>query len=177
MNTKRGFTLMELMITLAIVAIVLAVGIPSFQEMMRENRLAAQTNAFLTALNLARSEAIKRGRRVTLCASADGATCAGDDGYQQGWIVFVDASNPVGATKPTVDPGDVVLRVYEGLPSGMKLTGNTPVKWYVSFTSDGLSRLLGGGFQAGTLELCAAPKARLIVINSMGRARVAEAGC
>ena len=144
---------------------------------MRNNRLATQTNEFLAALALARSEAIKRGVRVSLCKSTDGANCTTDGNYQQGWIVFVDSSNAVGATTPTVDAGEVVLRVYAALPSGMTLTGNTPVKSYVSFTSDGLSRLLGGGFQAGTLTLCAAPKARSIVINSMGRARVAEATC
>ena len=172
MNTKRGFTLMELMITVAIMAIVLAVGIPGFQALLRENRLAAQTNAFLTALNLARSEAIKRGRRVTLCKSADGATCATDGGYQQGWIVFVDPND-----NAVVDGGEAILRVEAALVGNPTLTGNSTVQSYVSYVGDGMSRLVGGGFQAGTLTLCAAPKARLIIINSVGRARVVATNC
>ena len=172
MNRRSGFTLLELMVTLAIVAIVLTVGIPSFREMMRENRLATQTNEFLAALALARSEALKRGVRVTLCKSADGASCTTDDGYEQGWIVFVDPNN-----NATVDLGEEILRVYGAMPGGLTLTGNTPVRSYVSYVASGMTRLIGGGFQAGTLTLCATPKARSIVINSVGRTRVAQATC
>lgn len=172
MNKSYGFTLIELMITLAIVAIVLAIGVPSFQGMMRDNRLATQTNTFLAALNLARSEAIKRGRRVTLCKSASGATCEGGGGYQQGWIVFVDPND-----NAVVDAGEMILRVEGAMPGNLSLTGNSTVQSYVSYVGDGTSRLVGGGFQAGTLTLCAAPKARSIIINSVGRVRVMETTC
>lgn len=178
MNSKSGFTLVELMITMAVVAIVLTVGVPGFQDMIRENRLRTQAHTFLTALSLTRSEAIKRGVRVTLCKSSDGQNCIDNDkGYEQGWIVFADPSNPPGATVPTVDPGDIVIRVYGTLSGGLVLTGNSTVKSYVSYAANGRSQLLSGGFQAGTLTLCAPPKARLIVINSIGRARVAEGTC
>lgn len=172
MNRRGGFTLIELIVTLAIAAIVLTVGIPSFRELLRENRLATQANEFLAALALTRSEALKRGVRVTLCKSADGASCTADGGYEQGWVVFVDPNN-----NATVDTGEVILRVYEALPGGLTLTGNTNVRSYVSYTPSGMSQLLGGGFQAGTLTLCAAPKARSITINSTGRARIAVATC
>lgn len=177
MNRDRGFSLLELVVTVAVVTIVLTVGVPAFREMMQENRLRAYVNEFLAALNLARSEAIKRGVRVSLCKSADGANCTTAHGYEQGWIVFVDPGNPPGATTPTVDPGEAVIQVYAALAGDVRLTGNTPVRSYVSYTPEGLSRLLNGGFQAGTLTLCAAPRARAIIINSMGRARVAEATC
>lgn len=171
-RSQFGFTLMELIVTMAIAAIVVTLGVPSFQEMLRNNRLATQTNEFLAALNLARSEAIKRGVRVSLCKSADGASCTSSGGYQQGWIVFADPND-----NATVDPGEMVLRIYTALPAGMLLTGNSTVQSYVSYVASGVSRLTTGGFQAGTLTLCATPKARSIVINSMGRARVAEGGC
>jgi type IV fimbrial biogenesis protein FimT len=174
---EPGFTLMELIVTLAIAAIVVTIGVPSFREMLRNNRLATQTNEFLAALSLARSEAIKRGVRVSLCKSADGASCTTSGGYQQGWIVFVDPGNPVGASTPVVDVGEVVLRVYAALPGDLTLTGNQNVQSYVSFVAAGLNRMLGGGFQAGTLTLCSKPEARSIVINSMGRARVAKSNC
>jgi type IV fimbrial biogenesis protein FimT len=177
MNRHRGFSLLELIVTVAVAAIVLTVGVAGFREMVRENRLRTYTNEFLTALSLARSEAIKRGVRVSLCKSADGANCTTVHGYEQGWIVFVDPGNPPGATTPIVDPGEAVIQVHGALAGDMRLTGNTPVRSYVSYTSEGFSRLLGGGFQSGTLTLCAAPKARSIIINSMGRARVAEATC
>jgi type IV fimbrial biogenesis protein FimT len=169
---QSGFTLMELIVTLAIAAIVVTLGVPSFREMLRENRLATQTNEFLAALSLARSEAIKRGVRVSLCKSDDGANCTSDGGYQQGWMVFADPND-----NATVDPGEPVLRVYAALPAGMLLTGNSTVQSYVSYVASGVSRLITGGFQAGTLTLCVQPEARLIVINSMGRARVAKSNC
>lgn len=172
MTQQSGFTLIELIITLAIAAMVLAIGVPSFQGMMRDNRLTTQVNELVAAMNLARSEAIKRGRRVTLCKSADGASCAAGGGYQQGWIVFVDAND-----NAAVDAGEQVLRVKAAMEGGLTLTGNSTVQSYISYVAGGMSQLVTGGFQAGTLTLCAAPKARLIIINSLGRARVAEASC
>jgi type IV fimbrial biogenesis protein FimT len=172
MNRRGGFTLIELIVTLAIAAIVLTVGIPSFRELLRENRLATQANEFLAALALTRSEALKRGVRVTLCKSADGASCTANGGYEQGWVVFVDPNN-----NATVDTGEVILRVYGALPGGFTLTGNTNVRSYVSYAAGGMSQLISGAFQAGTLTLCAAPKARSIAINSTGRARIAVATC
>ncbi|CDH45104.1 GspH/FimT family pseudopilin [Candidatus Contendibacter odensensis] len=172
MNRQRGFTLIELIITVAIVAIVLAIGVPSFQGMIRDNRLATQVNELVTAMNLARSEAIKRGRRVTLCKSADGANCATSGGYQQGWIVFVDPND-----NAVVDVGEQVLRVKAAMEGNLTLTGNSTVQSYISYVAGGMSQLVTGGFQAGTLTLCATPKARSIIINSLGRARLAETSC
>ncbi|MGB5065269.1 MAG: GspH/FimT family pseudopilin, partial [Candidatus Competibacter sp.] len=74
MNRKSGFTLIELMITVALAAIVLTLGVPAFQETIRNNRLATTVNDFISSLNLTRSEAIKRGTRVTLCKSANGTS-------------------------------------------------------------------------------------------------------
>lgn len=168
---QRGFTLLELLITVALVAIVLAIGIPSFRDMMRENRLTAYANEFLGALAFTRSEAIKRGQRVVLCKSSNGSQCTADSGYAQGWIVFVAQPN---ATKAEINSNADILRVYGALPVGMTFVGNNPVKSYVSYNSDGLSRSFGGGFQAGTLTLCHENKGREVIINSTGRARIAK---
>jgi type IV fimbrial biogenesis protein FimT len=105
------------MITLAIAAIVLTVGVPSFQEMMRNNRAATHANEILTGLNFARSEAVKRGVIVSLCPSTDQASCSGTN-WATGWIVFV---NPNGDA--TVDAGEVVLRVWEPLSGNPTFTG------------------------------------------------------
>ena len=172
MGRQRGFTLMELIITVAIAAIVLSIGVPSFQGMMRNNRVIANTNDFLGSLNLARSEAIKRGAglRVVLCPGTP-AGCSGT-AWGSGWIVFVDANN-----NGVWDTGEQVLRVHEPLAGGDTLTGNTPVSTYISFAADGTARVANSNaFQAGTLTftLCNSTKQRnTVVINSVGRARVA----
>lgn len=82
-----GFTLVELMVTIAIVAILLAVGLPSFQGSLRSNRVATATNEMLASLSLARTEAIKSTRASQVCAR-DGNEC-GDD-WNEGWLVVTD---------------------------------------------------------------------------------------
>jgi len=94
----------------AIAGIVMAIGVPSFQSITTNNRIAANTNEFITALNLARSEAVKRAAAVSVCKSADGATCTTSGDWDQGWIVIV-----VGDTDP--------LRVFESLGGNTTLTG------------------------------------------------------
>ena len=83
-----GFSLLELMITVAVAAILMALAVPSFTSLINNNRLTSGSNALVTAMHHARSEAVRRNARVTLCASADGATCAGT-GNWQGWVTLV----------------------------------------------------------------------------------------
>jgi type IV fimbrial biogenesis protein FimT len=169
---RHGFTLVELIVVMALVSILVTMGIPSFREMLRQNQLDANTNALIAGLHLARSEAIKRGVRVTLCKSANGATCVTTGGYQQGWLIFVNPNN-----NALVDPGEETLWVTGPLPDNVTLAGNTTVGNFISYTASGATQLLNGGFQAGTLTLCVAPKAHLIVINNTGRVRVVDATC
>ncbi len=171
MSLQKGFTLLELIVTLVVAAIVLTVGVPSFQALIRNNRLVTLTNEFIGALHLTRSEAIKRNHRVTLCKSADGVKCADGGGYEQGWMVFDDHQDQ----DTVVETGETVIRVFQGASTstGITLKGNTPVQKYVSYDALGFSRLAGGGFQAGSLTVCHAPEARYIIINSVGRVRTA----
>ena len=97
MNHKRqtGLSLIELLVTLFVVSILLAIGGPQFSQFISNNRMAASVNEFNISLHLARTEAIKRNAFVTLCASStwdsDDPTCDVNGDFSDGWIVFVDA--------------------------------------------------------------------------------------
>jgi type IV fimbrial biogenesis protein FimT len=101
----RGYTLLELIITMSIAAILLTIAVPSFRYVTNSNRIAGEVNGLLGDLQFARAEAIKEGRTVTVCVSVDGATCANSTTWQSGWIVFSDPTD-VGV----VDPGETILR-------------------------------------------------------------------
>ncbi len=87
---NAGFTLIELLMVIAIAAILASIAVPSYQWIMSRTRLSTQANELTTALSLARSEAVKRGVRVTVCKSSSGTGCTTSGNWQQGWIVFVD---------------------------------------------------------------------------------------
>ncbi len=173
-----GFTLQELMVTMMVAVLVLTLGIPSFLETLRANRVSALTEHFVTAMYLARSEAIKQGGsgQVTLCKSADGVTCASKGGYHQGWIVFVD--EPPLAERDVSNDRERLVRVYEPVSvAALTLTGNNSVRDYISYDGAGMARLKRGGFQAGALIVCDPPEGRRLVLSSGGRIRTEVVKC
>jgi type IV fimbrial biogenesis protein FimT len=166
----RGFTLVELMVTIGILAILMMVAIPSFNSALISYRLTSIANTFVASAQLARSEAIKRNSRVTLCKSANGVDCTTAGGWQQGWILFNDIDN--NALK---GPTEAIIHTEVALPANFSMTF---VDNYISFTATGGTELTTGAFQAGTVKLCSqsAPvgPARQMVINAVGRMRVAK---
>lgn len=150
---SKGFSLIELMVTLSVAAILLTIAVPSFKDFMQNNRLVTQTNDFITALNLARSEAVKRGTQVTVCKSADQLSCAAAGNWEQGWIVFVDAAGTGAVANPTTD----ILRVHGPLSSGVTLQGATNLTNYIAYAANGTTHLIGGNPYAtvtGLLAMC-----------------------
>lgn len=162
----RGFTLIELMITIAVLAVLLTIGIPSFSEAILGSRLSSYANEFVASANLARSEAIKRNSRVGLCVSVDGASCSSSGGWDQGWVVFHDANN-----NGAFDSGELVLQRQQALAEGFSMTAAGGLR-YIQFEATGI------GATASTLTICnkAVPsgsKQRIITLTAAGRLSVA----
>ncbi|HNQ03959.1 MAG TPA: GspH/FimT family pseudopilin [Thiobacillaceae bacterium] len=155
-----GFTMIELLITIVVAAILMTVAIPSFLDFVRNNRLTAQANDLVLGLTYARSEAVKRGVRVTVCSRQNDTTCAASATWDDGWLVFVDTDGD-GA----VDTGEVILRVRAPLESGNTLRAANLRR--VTFQSTGFNP----GF-ADTFRLCDARgtgSARQLVLSLQGR--------
>ncbi|MCP5161136.1 MAG: GspH/FimT family pseudopilin [Hahellaceae bacterium] len=92
MDNVRGFTLVELMVTLVIAGILVAIGMPSFTTMIQNNRLSAQINQLTSLISFARSEAAKRpGTVITLCTTNGGSTCSNSALWESGWMIMTDA--------------------------------------------------------------------------------------
>ncbi|MEM7763786.1 MAG: GspH/FimT family pseudopilin [Pseudomonadota bacterium] len=142
-----GFTLFELMLAIAVIAVIAGFAVPSFVDIVRSNRIVTDNNEIVSALALARSEAIKSGVRTTMCRSADQATCAGSGGWEQGWIVFSDPANP-----GVVDAGEIVIRVWGPLQGGSTVRSSGAFNAYLSFVGTGETR--GDTANVGDFRVC-----------------------
>jgi type IV fimbrial biogenesis protein FimT len=174
---SAGFTLLELMTTLSVVGIVLAVGVPSYLSVVRNNRAATNANELVSALTIARSEAVRRGDRVSLCRSNDGASCGGT--WTDGWIVFVD-----GAANDTAAP--VVSQVLQTWPAPdgeasvvTRSNGSDVDVTWVRFLPRGDTRTTEPLPLIYNIQIdnCTGNVARNIEINAVGRTSVTKVAC
>jgi type IV fimbrial biogenesis protein FimT len=128
---------------------------------------------------LARSEALKRNTRVTVCKSADGAACTNAGNWDQGWIVFDDPNGDA-----AVSAGETLLFVRQDRVQGVDASGGSGLlKNYVSYIANGVSRMTDGSMQSGDIEFCRDPrpsdtsKNRTLTISVTGRPSVKKGGC
>jgi type IV fimbrial biogenesis protein FimT len=168
---NSGFTLIEMLVAVAVLIVALAVGVPRFSTLIKNNGLTASSNEFVNTLGLARSEAIKRLKTVTVCksdaanlnqcAASSAAYPAGD--WSKGWIAFVDENG-----NGTVNTGDRIVAAHGQLPSKQRLIA--------SGNADSLQYLSSGKIAATrTLKLCDDRTGNLgnsITISATGRARL-----
>ncbi|WP_438951551.1 GspH/FimT family pseudopilin [Porticoccus sp.] len=168
-STKQsGFTLIELMISIVILAVLLGLAAPAFIELVRDNRIQTSADQFFTSLILARSEALKRNQPVVMCKSTDGENCTTADDWAGGWLTYAD-ENADGA----LDSGEPVINAQQGLPGGYTLTTKGS-----SFTNQLTYRQDGSASGFDTFVLCDAKgdtaSAKEIVINIVGRPRMTK---
>ena len=150
---SRGLTLIELMIAVAIAAVLMALAAPSFQQAINGNRLAGAAGDVIGALQLARSEAIRANRRTVLCRSSDGSSCDTTNAAWPGWIVFVDDDGD--GTRDAAEP--VVKAATVDAPLQLLASASiTALSHRVTFRGDGTARTAAGALLNGSLAVCMA---------------------
>jgi len=170
--TANGFTLIELIVTIALVAILMAVAVPSLMTFQRNSELTSFSNTMLASINAARGEAMKRGRSAMM-TPADGTN------WSSGWVIFVDMDGDRAYSSIT----DFTILKREAPPSYLTVSGNgtlVAVPPYIMFDSSGYSKTKSGGFGASTFEVKRNDvsgtelfsQTRRIKIASTGRVRV-----
>lgn len=180
---SAGFTILELMIAVAVLAIIVGIGVPAFTDIIRRNRLSSQTNGLMGALAIARSEAVKRGTPVTICPASDANqdVCAGNVQWAaNGWIVFADGEGTLGMIDAdATEPNDTIIQRMPAA-SAQKVNVINADRTFLTYRPDG-----GVDLPAGTLTLfrlvpegCVNPLgAREVEVIAAGRASSRRINC
>jgi len=133
---SRGVTLIELMTAIAVIGLLLALATPTFREFTRNNSVVATQNDLVTAFNLARSEALRRNRPVSVCSSANGTTCGDEEDWNIGWLAFTDRGT---AGQINAAAGDELLQAWQSPNTTLLLLsdGNS----FIRYLPTGMSAL------------------------------------
>jgi len=167
----RGFTLLELIVAVTIVALLLGVGVPSFRALTMNGRLIAHTNEFVTSINMARSAAVRYQRNATVCLSDDFdaavPVCDAGTDWSNGWIVWVDKDRDA-----DTDAGEILF-VHEPLSGTATLTSTVTNQ----FSYDARGFALVGGDDVTLCDDRTGETGRVVHVNNIGRTSVAAEVC
>ena len=163
---SRGFTLIELMVTLVVGGILAVMAVPAITTFVESNRLTTTTNDLIVAINAGRSEAIKRGVPVIMCKSSSGTGCSASGTWQAGWVLFVDVDGSGGWTT-----NDIMLRSHESVPPTFTITAAAD-----SVVFKSLGTISAG---AGNYTICNTKikKQRSISLKALGQTSILEGSC
>lgn len=167
---ETGFTLIEMMVTVAIVAILASLALPSFRTMLVKRAVVAAADTMVTDFRYARSEALKRSNLVSVCASSNGTTCTGAGAaWKDGWIIFIDA-NGNGAW----DAGDEILRVQQAFDSIASISKDVPVndRPFFTYQPTGMTKSSSQTFFFTPTGTVPVNGTRLVCISNMGRVAI-----
>lgn len=165
----RGFTLLEALVVLALLGILVSLAAPAVSDLRARHQVQAQAEGFLGSLVLARTEALRRQQRVSLCAQAGHSTCDASGRWQQGWLVFVDAND-----NGLREDGETLIEVHPALPPAVRLDSASTAKAYFSYGAEGRSTSITGAFMAATWRFCrtSLPEGWQVVSNALGKPRI-----
>lgn len=164
-NRDRGFTLTELMVTIAVAAIGISLVVPGFDTAVSNSRRATAVNELISTMHLARSEAITRNEQVAVCPSSDALTCSG--GWNDGWLYFVDLDRDM-----VLDAGEEMLGVKPGTPRFTITSVEFPK---LAYRPNGREINSPGVFNfCDSRGVEYARYARVVNVNEMGEPQVSE---
>jgi len=169
-TNQTGFSLVELIVTLAIAGILLAVGLPSFQDFMANSRMAETNNGLVSSIQLARSQSLNKLQAAGLCTSNspldDDATCNAGAGYQSGWIVYVDDNG-----NGTRDAAEEIVHRGEPVSAAFAFTPDTIYANQIYFNDAGASVNTAGAPASGSITLVYGDsiQTRVITVSANGR--------
>lgn len=173
--SHKGFSLVELLITVFMLSILLTVGIPAFNGISQENALADISNRFISSITLARSEAVSKNTTVVMCqlnAARNG--CDNDGNWEDGWVIWNDLDNGLDLEFVNQDGEVEVIISEDALPAGYTLTAlNNQFSNVITFDSSGAAAGDGGNLLE-LFRLCDPQldnnRARIIYLNGVGHA-------
>ncbi len=160
----RGFTLIEALIALTIIAMLLGLGVPALTQLIHGQQLQTASHSLSAVFAYARGESIKRRCPVLITPI--------DDHWEHGWRVFADLNS-----NGQLDGAEPLLLEGAALPVGVIIHGNTPVRHYIRYTPTGSAKMQSGAFQAGTLSIChqsGEQPVRQLILSATGRLRRAK---
>lgn len=169
MKRVRGFTLLELMITVAVGGLLLSMAVPALQSFTNNSKRSGAVNDFVSSMHLARNTAITANSRVTICASSNATNCQAVT-WDKGWIVFVDPNS-----NQSVDPGETIISVSNGFDRVSLRSGEFAA--YIMYRPNGRAMNASVAGNSGQFTVCdsrGAEHARVVIVELSGRPRLSD---